>query len=165
MEESDVFERKREIDDAVDAVYALLERLNRGDVLKHERIRDIIGLEPHEGSWKQIMHRVRRRLLKRKGITLWPIPGVGYELLTVARTLEIVLATRMKKACRQFQYASVEVGAIPEKSMTQHQRHIRQAQLDHARDDIKAQRRNRQALALQLQPTATLPRRPMMTKE
>jgi hypothetical protein len=156
-----MFESRAEIAAAVDAVYAILDTLQRGDVLRHDQVREAIGLRPHEGSWDHIVYRAFDLLRENKGIAFWHVRTVGYELLTPARTLEVIPLKRVKKAYRQLRRVERDVEALPERELTLQQRRLRLFELDRVKERKVELRREHRALALLIRPTATLPRRPV----
>jgi hypothetical protein len=153
-----MFEQKEEIQQAIDAVYAILEGLKPGDVLAHSQVRAAIGLEPHEGPWDHIVYRAFDRLEVARGIPFWQIRTVGYELLTPQRALEVIPLKRAKKAYRQWRKIERSIGRLPVKALTIHQRRVRAFTLDRAREQKRAHLRERRLIAAQLQSTTTRPK-------
>ena len=153
-----MFESNRQITEAIEALYEVTASLNRGDVLEHGQIREVLGLEPHEGRWDHIVNRVRRRLENERGIATWPKNTVGYELLTKERQLELP-SWRTLKGMRQIRRGRKSLIALPEKGLSLHQRRARQFRIDAMKDTERAMRRSLKAQQEQLQPSPTLPRR------
>lgn len=128
-----MFEKNDVIGEAVNVVYALTDRLNRGDILPHMKITEVLGLQPHEGAWQHILNRVRARLQRERGIATWFEKGVGYRLLTVRETLVDLPRWRRRKARSQFRRLIRSQAALPDAELTVHERQIRQDQIHHDR--------------------------------
>jgi hypothetical protein len=156
-----MFESKKEIVKAIEAVYAVTERLKRGDILTHEQIGKVLGLQPHEGRWDHIVGRVRRRLEVERGIATWPAHNEGYELLTVARQLELP-SWRMRRVMRHLRKSRRSTEALPTKGLTNHQARLRLFMLDGVKGAQRDMRRSARALHQHLKPTGTMPRRPVL---
>jgi hypothetical protein len=157
-----MFESKQEIAEAVDAIYAILDEMDRGDVLEHDKIRKVLRLKPHQGRWDHIVHKALRRLEKEKGIAYWALHNVGYRLLTAAETLDVVPTKRLAKQAFQAKRIRQSTERLPEKGLTQHQRRLRASTIDLARKNQSAVRAERKSLAVLLKPTSSMPRRPVI---
>jgi hypothetical protein len=160
-----MFERKDEIQQAIDAVYEVLVKLKRGDILTHVQIGEVLGVRPHEYPWDHVVYGAFDRLLTEKGIAYWHVRTVGYELLTPQRTLEIIPQKRTMKAYRQFRKIRRSVEALPEKGLSLHQRRFRHFAIDQANAGMSAARRAKRDLMRQLRPTSTLPRPPVAAEK
>lgn len=154
-----MFDAKEEIGEAVEAVYALTADLARGDVLTHAAVRAVLGVDPHTGPWGHVMRKVRRRLERDRGVATWPETTVGYKLLTAAEQLELP-ARRARRGLRQVRRGRASVDALPEKSLTLHQRRVRAFLSERGKEAERALRREIRAAGEALRPTPTLPRRP-----
>ena len=82
-----MFEPNAEYRAMIDKLYDICEGLERGDVLTHDAIRGVLGVEPHEGRWQHCVDRVRKKLLDERGVDSWPDPTVGYRLMTAEEQL------------------------------------------------------------------------------
>lgn len=153
-----MFETSREISEAVDALYELTMTLDRGDILMHTQIVEVLGLMPHQGRWGHIVGKVRRRLLDGRGIATWFVKGVGYELLTKARQLELP-TWRTKKAIRQFRKSRVSIQRLPEGELSLHQRRFRSMMLERLGEAERAARHELREQSQILRPIPVLPRR------
>ena len=158
-----MFETKEEITGAVDAIYAIAQTLERGQILTHEAIRSVLGTEPHVGSWDHIVNRVRKRIQDERGIATWPENTVGYKLLTTVEQLDVPVL-RLKRAARQARRGRKSVEALPEKSLTMHQRRVRLFMVERAKVGESAIRREIRDMTTEVKPTATLPRKPVPVK-
>lgn len=160
-EDSRVIARDESIQTAVDAVYQLTEELQRGEILMHTAIEQVLGIKPHEGRWDHIINKVRRRMEKERGIATWYSVTVGYKLLTEVETLRDLPVIRMKKAKRQIRRAKRSILALPESGLTMNQRKARHVQIALLGDQERGLRRDlkEQDALLTLRPMA--PRRPV----
>ncbi len=152
-----MIEAKPEIRDAVDALYGVASSLKRGEILTHEAIGETIGLQPYEGRWALIVARVRNRLESVDGIATWPVNGVGFELLTPARQLEIP-RYRLKRAIKQVRKSKRSVSALPEKGLSFSQRRIREAILERLPDAERNLRAEFRVMAQLTKPSPTVAR-------
>jgi len=128
-----MFEVNPEVAEAVEAVYLLASTLGRGDVLAHSAISKELGLGPHEGYWGRVVSKVRRRLQEERGIATWPVPMVGYRLLTREEQLQLP-EWRMRRGLRQVRRGRGSLLALPEKGLTLHQRRSRMFMLDRMKE-------------------------------
>lgn len=135
------------VNEQVDTVYGLLTELGRGDVLAHDAIRAVLGVEPHEGRWDHVVGRARRRLLRENGIATWPEVTVGYRLLTVRETLTDLPARRVRKARSQVRRLRGEVCALPDGELSDHQLRRKAFLEDRVRDLKRTMRDEQRALA------------------
>ena len=149
-----------DITEAVDSVYKLTRDLNRGDVLTHQAIRSVLNVEPHTGSWGHVMRKVRKRLQDERGIATWPETTVGYRLCTASEQLELP-ERRLRRAARQARRGRMSVEALPDRSLTLHQRRIKQFMTDRARESELRIKREARAMSAETKPTPVLPRRPI----
>lgn len=149
-----------DITESVDAVYKLTVDLNRGDVLTHQAIRSVLNVEPHTGSWGHVMRKVRKRLQDERGIATWPETTVGYRLCTASEQLELP-ERRLRRAARQARRGRMSVEALPDRSLTLHQRRIKQFMTDRARESELRIKREARAMSAETKPTPVLPRRPI----
>lgn len=151
--------RDEKITALVDAVYSLTNELGRGEILTHESIRGVLGVEPHEGRWDHVVGRVRKRLLRERGVATWPETNVGYKLLTTKETLERLPHLRIRKARSQARRLQREVTSLPEANLTVHQRQRKAFLEDRIRDMKRTLRREQKVLAALLRPATPMPRR------
>ena len=157
-----MFDEKPENAECVEAIYAIAVKLKRGEILTHESIKGVLGIQPHEGPWDNIVNRVRRRLEREKGIATWPEPTVGYKLLSTTEQVTMLPLLRSKKAFRQLRRASKSVKALPDAGLSNHMRRAKMFAADRLKESEKSLRREIKAQKRQAQPTATIPRRPLM---
>lgn len=124
---------KREITDAVDAVYAATRDLRRGQTLLHETIERLLGVDRHVGMYDHVVKRVRRRLQDERAIATWPEPTVGYRLCTIPEQLALPLV-RSRRASRQIRRGIRSVEALDGADLTIHQRVLQARTLEAAKD-------------------------------
>jgi hypothetical protein len=125
--ESHVFEAKEEIAEMVNRLFAMARPLKRGEVIGHDAIREILGVEPHSGHWQHCMGKFRRRMEQERHISVWPVHTVGYKLCTVAEQLELP-HIRMVRARRHIKRGMRSLDALPKSGLTLHQQKVRAAQ-------------------------------------
>lgn len=76
-----MFEQIAERKQRIDTLWETLCGMQRGDVLTHEKAAEILGVGPPEKLYYEVVgYRLRRRLLKERGITLMSEPMIGYSL-------------------------------------------------------------------------------------
>lgn len=154
---------KREITEAVDAVYAATRDLRRGQVLTHETIERILGVARHVGMYDHVVRRVRRRLQDERSIATWPEPTVGYRLCTIAEQLALPLR-RTRRASRQIARGIRSVAVLDSVDLTMHQRVLQARTLEAAvtsASHVRASIRQHDTLLSARQPA---PRRPIPTE-
>lgn len=151
---------KREITDAVDAVYAATRDLRRGQTLLHETIERLLGVARHAGMYDHVVKRVRRRLQDERAIATWPEPTVGYRLCTVAEQLALPLH-RARRASRQIRRGIRSVAVLDQADLTLHQRVLQARTLEAATQTalhVSASIREHDSM---LSARAEVPRRPL----
>jgi hypothetical protein len=153
-----MFEQVEEIRLGVDAVFELAAPLDRGDTLTHESIREVLGLEPHEGRWDRIVHRALGRLLRERGIACLAEITVGYRLLTQGEQLN-ESERRMRRANRQLRRGRASVTLLPVKGLTVHQRRIRTSRIDLLKASEHQLNQSLRDHAEHLRATPVMPRR------
>ena len=151
---------KREITDAVDAVYAATRDLRRGQTLLHETIERLLGVSRHVGMYDHVVRRVRRRLQDERAIATWPEPTVGYRLCTVAEQLALPLH-RARRASRQIRRGIRSVEALDGAELTIHQRVLQARTLEAAITSESHVRASILAHDSMLGARAEVPRRPL----
>lgn len=155
----EMFEEKEIITEAVNALYAICEGIERGGYLLNAQVADVTGCEPHTGIWKQVIKKLRRQILDERGITLWPEKGVGLRFLTALETVQTVVPrARRRRALRQVRFGLESVNAVPSRELTAHQRRVRAMQVEtltKAKRDILD---NMAQESVFLKKTAALPR-------
>lgn len=158
--EDRMIDAKDEISKATDAIYELMNSLDRGDVVTHEAIEGILGVRPHQGQWDHVVGKARRRLERERGIATWPEQGVGYKLLTRAEQLELP-GWRLKRGIRQVRRGRHSLEALPEKGLTDHQRRFRQLTIERLSETERKSHQELRAQATLLKPSHVHPR-PML---
>lgn len=153
------FQETERIRRMVDSVYTLTEMLERGQYLTFEAVGLVLDLRPHEGSWDHVMRKVARRLERERGIAFWPNFRDGYKLCTTAEQLTLP-SERAQRGLRQIKRGRKSVEALPENSLSHHQRRLRAFLADNARAQERSIRRDLKSMREQIKPTAPLPRRP-----
>jgi hypothetical protein len=157
-----MFDAVNEIIKFIDTLYGIAEGLDRGQILTHEQIREVLGVAPHEGRWDYIMSGVRRRIERERGIATWPVVNVGYELLTNEKQLELP-RWRFKRGIRQIRRGRKSLEALPEDGLTVNQRRVRHLMIEYiteAEQTVKERSRAHESL---LKPSFTQPRQPVPT--
>jgi hypothetical protein len=155
---SSMFETDERVQRMIDEVYNLTLDLQRGDLLTHDAIRNVLGIEPHQGSWDHVVGRARRRLERERGIATWYDLTLGYRLLTKNEQI-MVGQKRTAKAQRQLLRGARSVEALPEGECSDNQRRARflaLASIQAARKAIRKERRNQEKL---FRPFEFMPRR------
>lgn len=141
-----MFDRKQEIDEAVESLVAISNEYQRGQTVPWDRVERIVGDRKHNRA-KHVVGRWRRRLLKDRDIVTLCCAGEGVRLLTHRETAEEIPALRQKKAYRQVRRAmreteTVEVGALTdqERKVLAAQRHnmaLQRRELFRSRQQLK----------------------------
>ncbi len=139
------------VSQAVDAVYALTMDLDRGQMLTHAAIREVIGLEPHVGMWDHVVRKALKRLLKERGIACWPNIRDGYELCTVQRQLELPVEWT-RRGLRRVKAGRVATEQLPDAALTLHQRRLKAFRADQSRASERELRRKLASMRRHAQP-------------
>lgn len=124
------FEPNEAITRYVDALVAACRDLNRDDILPHDTIRSLLGVEPHRDHWQTCVVKLKRRLEVERGISLWPEVGIGYRLLSKDHQLTMLPLARARRAKRQLRLATRSVVALPDSDLSVTQRRLKWGQVE-----------------------------------
>lgn len=152
------FEMTEKVQSALDALMELASPMDRGDTIPYEAIQRVLGVRPHEGYWQHCIYQWNRRMESERGITIWNVREVGYELLTRNRQLQVP-NIRIRRARRQIRRGLRSVASLPVEGLSLHQMRLRQVTIEQslqADRDLDRQLRIQHKLR---QATPTLPRR------
>jgi hypothetical protein len=124
-----MFPKKPSLQKLMDNLFGYATSLKRGDVMEHDIIITILGVDPHEDYWDYCVGKVRKRLELERGISTWPENGVGYRLCSEDEQLDIP-GRRQLRARRQIRRGLASVEALPIENLTTHQQLGRAMQID-----------------------------------
>jgi hypothetical protein len=119
-----MIEESEKIKEMVGLLIEAARPLKRGDILGHERIVGILGVEPHTLHWQGCVIKLKRHMERERGITLWPEHTVGYKLCTIQDQIEVG-HERQIRARRQIKKGLRSIKALPSKGLTLHQQRLR----------------------------------------
>lgn len=154
-----MFSTKEEIQRTVDAMVDHVKSLDRGDVVKFGDLETITGTERYAGRWVLYVQKMRRRILKERGIAMRPLVNVGYKLCTKDEQLKYCARNRQRRAVRQLNRGIAEVDHLPHDGLSLHQQRLRALTLDNLRHERRAVRRCMREQGAEIKRTETLPRR------
>lgn len=138
---------------ALEKVWKHASNLGRGGVIVWEVIEKATGATRDESKTKSLVAKLKRRMERERGITLWSTPGVGYRLCTAAEQLVECSERRSRRAARQLRKGIEHVAAIPDGDLTSHQRTVRTQRVESNRRALRQVRASRKADAAFLKPT------------
>ena len=153
-----MFSTNEQLEKTASAVYEHAKDLDRGDTLAHDDIERISGCLRYEGQWGAIVMKVRKKILRERGIALRPIATVGYRFCTKEEQLKYCARNRQKRAVRQLNRGVREIAALEPNSLSLHQQRLRAVAMQdliHERRMVKRGLRNQ---AQEIKKTETLPR-------
>lgn len=154
-----MFETNEEYDRQVEEIYALALKKKRGDLIAHEEIKAVFGIEPNTGPWQHLMNRVRRRIERERYISTISIRELGYKLCTLNE--QIALGPwRLRRAARQVRRGERSVKALDGvANLTAHQRNLQSLTLAGLSKHRRSLYSQAKASTLLRKPTPTNPRR------
>lgn len=132
-----VFEKDETISDLTDRLYEFTQRLSRGDILTHNAIQSILGVDPHVNPWDNIIEKIRAKMQRERGIWLKPEIKVGYKLCTIKEQLEMP-SIRLTRAARQARRGRKHVESLPLTECTLHDIKKRQFLIERTKAAEKA---------------------------
>lgn len=141
-----------------DKLFGEASKFNKGDILPHELIESCIGCKRHEGSYGSIFTRFRKRMRRERGVTLHPINGVGFKLLTDEEVVRIMPKLRRKKMYRQSSKCMAELSVVDQTHLTMHQRTALANSIELLEKERTQLRSHRIATSSLLRTPHTLPR-------
>lgn len=154
-----MFERNELLAERVEMVIRITEDLNRGQVLTHGEISQILGVLPHEGDYDTVVGKVRSWLLEERCIATRADRTVGYKLLTEEEQIGCRL-DREKKVGRQKRMGLREVQSLPMVGLSLHQRQRRAFEVTRGKEEVRRHQEQMKADRAAFKPTPVLPRRP-----
>ena len=153
-----MFQSKKAIREATDRIVASAANLQRGEVLLLTTIESLCQLDRYDPPWGRIVFRVRRDILKTRGIALRPITNVGYRLCTADEQLTECPYGRQKRAVRQMARAIKEIEGLPTAGLSVHQQRIRALTAGSLRSQRKEIKKAMREQSHEIRKTDTLPR-------
>lgn len=153
-----MFDAREDIAEMVAELIEAARPLKRGEILAHETIVGILGVQPHIHPWQLCLGKLKRRLEADRGITLWSEPGVGYKLCTIQEQLVIGGHIRQVRARRQVTRGIKSIDALAKAGLTLHQQRLRAAYHEGLRRTHKELTSQINSQVLMERPTPTLPR-------
>lgn len=154
-----MFERNELLAERVEMVIRITEDLNRGQVLTHGEITQVLGVLPHEGDYDTVVTKVRAWLLEERRIATRADRTVGYKLLTEEEQIGCRF-DREKKVGRQKRMGLREVQSLPVEGLSLHQRRRRAFEVNRGKDEVQKHLAQMKADRAAFKPTPVLPRRP-----
>jgi len=133
-----IFDAKDIISDAVARVVRLLSPRLRGDVVSWGEIETAAGFERESTHWTSFNRRMRRIFRQNTGIVLWPVVSVGLKLLTTDEQLNMRSISRQRRAIRQLTRDVVELKALPDAELSDHQRNAKRRKIDQTKNARRA---------------------------
>jgi hypothetical protein len=115
-----MFERNPRIKQITELIWTLLVPMKRGDILMHEQLQEIMGVEPHQHPWGLVISNVRRRMELERGITLISELMVGYKLASPDEQLREG-PRRVRRAKNQLVRGARSVDVLPAAELSFHQ--------------------------------------------
>lgn len=158
-----MFEEKGYIRRIVNELVRVTSNLERGDVITHEAIERVSGVNRYTGPWNQIVRRFRRRVLKERGIAMLPVVQVGYHFCTQQEQLTVCAENRQRRAIRQVTRGCQEVGALPLEGLTDHQQRLKKFTMDAMKAERKAMKHALKDQSLVNRKSEVNPQRPRPT--
>ncbi len=98
---------------------------SRGDTIAHEEIEKAAGIKRDAPQWGHLIQKLKRKLRKESGITVWSVPGIGYKLCTRDEQLNEVSENLLKQSVRRSSRAIAEVDALPIRELDMTQRRVK----------------------------------------
>lgn len=120
-----MFKESKSLKGFIDAIAAAASGLNRGDILLYSVMTKNSGLSQGDDKWGSLVTKVKKRILKDRGIVLVAEHNVGYRFLTVEEQLRDNAKNRGMRGQRQFWRGSKETKAVPDSELTVKQREIK----------------------------------------
>lgn len=106
-----MFEKNEARSAGLERLWAMLGKMGRGDVLKHEDAEQALGLD-RGSTYYEAINRTNRRSEAERGISLVNVPLVGYVLATAGEQLDFA-RRRNIRARRQIGRALRTVRSLP----------------------------------------------------
>lgn len=136
-----MFESKEEIKSTVDKLFDAVAHLGRGDVLQWSDIERETRLPKDSGALQYVVRKLRKRVLKERGIAMRPIVNVGLKLLSHQEQVRVCAEDRHRRMFRQSSAATRELAAIDGSDLGLVDRRLRMAQLERLKYERQAMRR------------------------
>jgi hypothetical protein len=128
-----MFETKDHLQEIHGKLMAFVATRTRGDILTNADIAAVSGLTVDGESWRYAIRHLQKRVLKEHGIALWSIEAGSYKLLTNREQVHHCSLKRQQRMFRQSTRAKREVESVDPLQLSDHDRQLRIAALNHLR--------------------------------
>lgn len=155
---NDQFRANEELRAHTGSVLRRMSAMSRGDMLPHSAVEAMTGLHRNDPRYRYVMRKVERKmLLHGRRIQIWCFRDEGYKLLTVDEQLNMVPRKRDERAMRQVlgKQRALE-GLLMEQGLSDHDRHVALARIEHARRQRSLIRAKSKAAKAILRPTPSI---------
>lgn len=156
-----MFDENKQLSKNVAAVVRFASGLNRGETLLFTDIERLSGMERYGEGWLTLIRKVKRAILRERGIALWPSVNVGYKLLEHGEQLELCPRARQRQASRRLTTAIREIQSVTTGELTTHQQQYRASMIGQM---ISERRHVKRGLRYQRETLRKTEAMPMMVK-
>lgn len=135
-----MYEASEALAEMVERLIEAVKPLERGDLLGHDTIGEILGVAPHTLHWQACVNKLKRHMEAERGISLWIEHTVGYKLCTIPEQLELG-HIYLVRARRRIRRGIKAIAALPQKGLNLHQQKQRaahQTNLSRSHRDLSA---------------------------
>lgn len=139
-----MFSANERLNKAVGAVVEFARNLGRGETLKYKDIERLTRISRDERQWLTVISKVKKAILRERGIALFCMTGVGYRLLMANEQLKEESSRRAQHALNDLARSRQVVENLPLGELNDHAQHVRSGLLDMnsvARRGVLRQRR------------------------
>ena len=153
------FDENKELKRAREKLLEFFSTKNRGELIKHEEIENLIGMKRSD-VYYSLVRRVGELHQEARGISIISEPMIGYLMATHEQQLGL-LGKRTRRAKRQLSKGTNSVYALPDNELSDHQRRVKSACVENGEKAIKALRHDQ---ALQAYLMRSKPGEPLKIK-
>jgi hypothetical protein len=151
-------ERIDEITEAVEALYQLAAKYDRGQIIAWGDVEAVSGSRK-ENRGKYIIKKWLKRIEHEREIVTLVANGVGVRLLTHKETAAEIPKIRQRRAYRQIRRAIRQTGLVDVSRLTIHERRLLAAQRESMAEQRRSLHRSQKQLARGVVATEVNPRR------
>lgn len=147
--------KDKRVAEALEKLWEFSKSLGRGQVIPWDSIESFMGLDRSHSKTKTLVGKLKRKMEKERGITLWSEPTVGYRLCTAEEQLTVCPEKRSRRAFRQLRKGINHVTAIPDADLTTQGRMLKSQRIENNKRALRQVRASRKADAVLSKPTSS----------
>lgn len=131
-----MFEQNPQIREWVEIILQYASYLNRGDILEYIAIEEATeGLNRSMPQWGTVVRKLKKRMLRDRGIDIVAVVNVGFRLRDPQDQLTNGTSSRQERARRNLRSGREVAEHLPDNELTHHQKRLKMMIADQIEED------------------------------